>query len=41
MIAIPIVWLAHAAYFAQGLVPPVDRVYVAAIKAGASADVAW
>jgi len=27
--------------FAQGLVPPVDRVYVAAIKAGASADVAW
>jgi len=41
VIAIPIVWLAHAAYFAQGLVPPVDRVYVAAIKAGASADVAW
>jgi uncharacterized oligopeptide transporter (OPT) family protein len=25
----------------RGLVPPVDRVYVAAIKAGASADVAW
>ncbi|HXW24483.1 MAG TPA: OPT/YSL family transporter [Xanthobacteraceae bacterium] len=41
LIAIPIVWLAHATYFAQGLVPPVDRVYVAAIKAGASADVAW
>jgi len=41
LIAIPIVWLAHATYFAQGLVPPVDRVYVAAIKAGASTDVAW
>jgi hypothetical protein len=34
LIAIPIVWLAHASYFAQGLVPPVDRVFVAAIKAG-------
>jgi uncharacterized oligopeptide transporter (OPT) family protein len=41
LIAIPIVWLAHSTYFAQGLVPPVDRVYVAAIKAGASSDVAW
>jgi uncharacterized oligopeptide transporter (OPT) family protein len=41
LIAIPIVWLAHGTYFAQALVPPVDRVYVAAIKAGASADVAW
>jgi uncharacterized oligopeptide transporter (OPT) family protein len=41
LIAIPIVWLAHATYFEQGLVPPVDRVFVAAIKAGASADVAW
>jgi uncharacterized oligopeptide transporter (OPT) family protein len=41
LIAIPTVWLAHATYFAQGLVPPVDRVYVAAIKAGASSDVAW
>jgi uncharacterized oligopeptide transporter (OPT) family protein len=41
LVAIPIVWLAHSTYFAQGLVPPVDRVYVAAIKAGASADVAW
>jgi uncharacterized oligopeptide transporter (OPT) family protein len=41
LIAIPTVWLAHSTYFAQGLVPPVDRVYVAAIKAGASIDVAW
>ena len=41
LIAIPIVWLAHGTYFTQGLVPPVDRVYVAAIKAGASTDVAW
>jgi uncharacterized oligopeptide transporter (OPT) family protein len=41
LIAIPTVWLAHSVYFAQGLVPPVDRVYVAAIKAGASVDVAW
>src|SRR5215472_15995569 len=41
LVAIPTVWLAHSTYFAQGLVPPVDRVYVAAIKAGASADVAW
>jgi uncharacterized oligopeptide transporter (OPT) family protein len=40
LIAIPTVWLAHSPYFAQGLVPPVDRVYVAAIKAGASSDVA-
>jgi uncharacterized oligopeptide transporter (OPT) family protein len=41
LVAIPIVWLAHSTYFAQGLVPPVDRVYVAAINAGASSDVAW
>ncbi len=41
LIAIPIVWLAHGTYFGQALVPPVDRVYVAAIKAGASAGVAW
>jgi uncharacterized oligopeptide transporter (OPT) family protein len=41
LIAIPTVWLAHSVYFAQGLVPPVDRVYVAAIDGGASADVAW
>jgi uncharacterized oligopeptide transporter (OPT) family protein len=41
LIAIPTVWLAHSTYFAQGLLPPIDRVYVAAIKAGASTDVAW
>jgi uncharacterized oligopeptide transporter (OPT) family protein len=40
LIAIPTVWFAHPAYFAQNLVPPVDRVYVAAINAGASSDVA-
>ena len=40
LIAIPTVWFAHPAYFAQNLVPPVDRVYVAAIQAGASSDVA-
>ncbi|TMJ45905.1 MAG: OPT family oligopeptide transporter, partial [Alphaproteobacteria bacterium] len=40
LVAIPTVWLAHPAYFAQGLVPPVDKVYVAAINAGASSDVA-
>ncbi len=40
LIAIPTVWFAHPGYFAQGLVPPVDRVYVAAINAGASLDVA-
>jgi uncharacterized oligopeptide transporter (OPT) family protein len=40
VIAIPTVWFAHPAYFAQSLVPPVDRVYVAAIQAGASSDVA-
>src|ERR1051326_7971324 len=40
LIAIPTVWFAHPAHFAQNLVPPVDRVYVAAINAGASSDVA-
>jgi uncharacterized oligopeptide transporter (OPT) family protein len=40
LIAIPTVYFAHPGYFAQDLVPPVDRVYVAAIKAGATAEVA-
>jgi uncharacterized oligopeptide transporter (OPT) family protein len=40
VIAIPTVYFAHPGYFAQGLVPPVDKVYVATIKAGASAEVA-
>jgi uncharacterized oligopeptide transporter (OPT) family protein len=33
--------IAYPGFFAQNLVAPVDRVYVATIKAGASADVAW
>jgi uncharacterized oligopeptide transporter (OPT) family protein len=41
LIAIPTVYFAHPGYFAQGLVPPVDKVYAATIHAGATADVAW
>jgi uncharacterized oligopeptide transporter (OPT) family protein len=40
VIAIPTVYFAHPSYFAHDLVPPVDRVYIATIKAGATADVA-
>jgi len=40
LIAIPTVYFAHPGYFAQGLVPPVDKVYVATIQAGAAGDVA-
>jgi len=40
LIAIPTVYFAHPAYFAQNLVPPVDRVFQATIQAGATADVA-
>ncbi|HTZ37952.1 MAG TPA: OPT/YSL family transporter [Stellaceae bacterium] len=40
LIAIPTVYFAHPGYFAQGLVPPVDKVYIATIKAGATAQVA-
>jgi uncharacterized oligopeptide transporter (OPT) family protein len=40
LIAIPTVYFAHPGYFAQDLVPPVDRVYIATIKAGATAEVA-
>jgi uncharacterized oligopeptide transporter (OPT) family protein len=40
LIAIPTVWFAHPGYFAQNLVPPVDRVYLATIQAGATAEVA-
>ena len=36
-----VVLVSYRGFFAQNLVAPVDRVYVAAIKAGASADVAW
>ena len=40
LIAIPTVYFAHPAYFAQNLVPPVDKVYVATIQAGATPEVA-
>jgi uncharacterized oligopeptide transporter (OPT) family protein len=40
LIAIPTVYFAHPAYFAQNLVPPVDKVYIATINAGATAEVA-
>jgi uncharacterized oligopeptide transporter (OPT) family protein len=40
LVAIPTVYFAHPGYFAQDMVPPVDRVYIATIKAGATADVA-
>src|SRR6266851_4902031 len=40
LIAIPTVYFAHPGYFAQDMVPPVGRVYIATIKAGATADVA-
>jgi uncharacterized oligopeptide transporter (OPT) family protein len=36
-----VVLLSYRGLFAQNLVAPVDRVYVATIKAGASSDVAW
>jgi uncharacterized oligopeptide transporter (OPT) family protein len=36
-----VVLVSYRGFFAQNLVAPVDRVYVAAIKAGASVDVAW
>lgn len=39
-IAIPVVWFAHSAFFAQNLVPPVVRVYAATIKAGVTPEVA-
>jgi uncharacterized oligopeptide transporter (OPT) family protein len=41
VIAGVVVLIAYPGLFAQNLVAPVDRVYVATIKAGASADVAW
>lgn len=36
-----VVLLAHPAYFANGLVAPVDKVFAATITAGASPAVAW
>lgn len=41
VIAGVVVLIAYPGLFAQNLVAPVNRVYVATIKAGASADVAW
>lgn len=40
LIAIPVVYIAHGIYFDQGLVPPVAKVYVATIKAGAVPGIA-
>lgn len=40
IIAIAVVFFFHEAYFTQNLFPPIDRVYVATIEAGASADIA-
>jgi len=40
LIAIPTVYFAHPGYFAQNLVPPVDRVFQATIQAGATTEVA-
>jgi uncharacterized oligopeptide transporter (OPT) family protein len=40
VVAAVVVLIAYPSFFAQGLVAPVDRVYVATIKAGASSGVA-
>ena len=40
VLAVPVVWLAHAGYFAQNLVPPVAKVYVATIQAGVAPGIA-
>lgn len=40
VLAIPVVYLAHTGYFAEGLVPPVAKVYVATINAGVATDIA-
>jgi uncharacterized oligopeptide transporter (OPT) family protein len=41
LVAGVVVLISYRGFFAQNLVAPVDRVYVAAIKAGASTEVAW
>jgi uncharacterized oligopeptide transporter (OPT) family protein len=41
LVAGVVVLVSYPGFFALNLVAPVDRVYVATIKAGASADVAW
>ncbi|WP_126428781.1 OPT/YSL family transporter [Brevibacillus marinus] len=40
-VALVAVFFAYEGYFAQNLVPPVDKVYVATIEAGVSPDIAW
>jgi uncharacterized oligopeptide transporter (OPT) family protein len=40
VIAIPVVYIAHSIYFTQGMVPPVAKVYVATINAGAVPGIA-
>ncbi|MDB5848294.1 MAG: hypothetical protein JWP29_2046 [Rhodoferax sp.] len=40
LIAIPVVYIAHTIYFSQGMVPPVAKVYVATINAGAVPGIA-
>ena len=40
LVAIPVVLFVFQDYFSQGRVPPVAKVYVAAINAGVSADIA-
>lgn len=40
VVAIPVVLFIYKGYFAQGLIPPVAKVYVAAINAGVSMEIA-
>ncbi|MCY1521545.1 OPT oligopeptide transporter protein [compost metagenome] len=39
-VAAVVVLVFHGTFFSQGLIPPVDRVYAASIKAGSSAEIA-
>ncbi|HSU04414.1 MAG TPA: OPT/YSL family transporter [Acetobacteraceae bacterium] len=41
VVAAVVVYVSYEGFFARNLVAPVDRVYVATIKAGASPEVAW
>ena len=41
VVAAVVVYISYESFFARNLVAPVDRVYVATIKAGASPAVAW
>lgn len=40
LVAMPVVYFSYHEYFSQDLIPPVSKVYVAAINAGISLDVA-